>query len=331
MYKPRRELIKSFAGVGAMSASILALGTGASRAAGRVSSAQAQGDVLKGPYLDLTTGKGNQIAVARMNGDLDESKQKHGWYKGFAMAVRPGNKVEDLVGFMGFDSSRLEKRDDGSYAKLLREVVLYTDLRSGEVLEEWYNPYIDETVPVVHVANDPFNFVIRDYVGPPPSYGGLNPDEAPPRRPLLLNWQQQGDRLLLENHIHLYYRNALQPDKWPRESAGEMVRVSEMYTFFVDVAKIQDESFTTLPFSGTWHRITPWFPWMLMGQTPGHCQYACFHGSGQELDEVLSRPVLDYIEKHYAKYFKAPDAWEEPSLSSLEHYAREQTPAPAKK
>jgi hypothetical protein len=331
MYKQRREIIKSVAGFGAMSASLMALGSGTGRAAGLASSAQAQRDVLKGPYLDLTTGKGNQIALARMIGDLDESKQKHGWYKGFAMAVQPDKKVEDLVGFMGFDASRLEKREDGSFARLLREVVLYTDLRSGEVLEEWYNPYIDETVPVVHVANDPFNFVLTDYVGPPPSYGGLNEEKAAPREPLMINWQRQDERLYMENHIHMFYPNALQPDKWPRESAGTMARVSEMYTYFVDIAKMQDESFTTLPFSGTWSRITPWLPWMLMGQTPGHCQYLCFHGAGQELDEVMSRPVLDYIEKNYAKYFKAPDAWEEPSLSSLEHYSREQTPAPPKK
>ncbi len=39
--------------------------------------------------------------------------------------------------------------------------------------------------------------------------------------------------------------------------------------------------------------------------------------------------MLDYAEKHYAKYFNAPEKWTgEPSLSSLEHYARTQKPAP---
>ena len=45
----------------------------------------------------------------------------------------------------------------------------------------------------------------------------------------------------------------------------------------------------------------------------------------------FSRNVLDYAEKHYAKYFTAPEKWtDQPSLSSLEHYARQQKPAPAK-
>jgi hypothetical protein len=46
---------------------------------------------------------------------------------------------------------------------MCREIILYTDLRSGEVLEEWYNPYIDETVKVVHVDNDPYNYTIEEY------------------------------------------------------------------------------------------------------------------------------------------------------------------------
>lgn len=33
---------------------------------------------LTGPYLDLTTGMGNMLAMSRIVGDLDFTKQKHG-------------------------------------------------------------------------------------------------------------------------------------------------------------------------------------------------------------------------------------------------------------
>ena len=78
-----------------------------------------------------------------------------------------------------------------------------------------------------------------------------------------------------------------------------------------------------------WNRITPWLPWMLMGQRPGMCQYPCFMGGTRDLESVLDRNVLDYAEKHYRKYFDAPAAWTgQPSISSLEYYAKLQTPAP---
>jgi hypothetical protein len=178
------------------------------------------------------------------------------------------------------------------------------------------------------VANDPFNFVLREYFPDPPAYGGLN-QEKPPRIPFILPWQQRGDRLDMETHIHLYYPNALQPEKWPRESAGPMARVSEFFAHHMNAADMQNPTLTKVPFHGLWNRTTPWLPWMLMGQAPGHCQYQCFMGSGEELEQVHSRQVLDYVEKNYPKYFEAPTKWEDPSLSSIERYALEQQPAPA--
>ena len=325
----RRNLLKGFSTVGALGATALAMAA-SSRARADTAAAygKSTGAAIKGPYLDLTTGSGNKIAYARLQGDTN-GKQKYGWYKGYVMGVRPDNKIDDLFGFEGFGVSRLEQREDGSIAKILREVGLYTDLRSGEVLETWKNPYLDEEVRVVPVANDPFNIVIRDFFPDPPAYGGLN-KEKPPKIPFILPWIQRGDRLDMEIHIHLHYPSALQPDKWVRESPGPMVRVSEMFAHHMKAADMQNPEMTKVPHHGVWNRVTPWLPWMLMGQTPGHCQYACFMGSGEDLEEVHSRQVLDYVEKHYAKYFQAPDKWEEPSLSSLENYAREQTHAPPK-
>ena len=50
-------------------------------------------------------------------------------------------------------------------------------------------------------------------------------------------------------------------------------------------------------------------------------------GSGDSLD-LADQVALDYAEKTHPKYLQAPNVWEEPSLSSLEWYAREQQPAP---
>jgi hypothetical protein len=247
------------------------------------------------------------------------------------MAIRPNKPILDVLGVAGFGVSRLEQQTDGSFAKILREVALYTDLRSGEVLEEYKNPMTNEVVRVVPITNDPFNYVIEDYFPQPPKFGDLNQEE-PPKIPFILPWQQRGDRLDMEIHINLFYPNALNPNKWKRESSGPMVQVSEAFAYHVDVQKMQDPSYTTLPFSGTWNRVAPWLPWMYMGDTPGHMIYSAFMGAGEDLEEIHSRQVLDYVEKNYPKYFTAPETYDPktPSLSSLELYAIEQTPAPVK-
>jgi Protein of unknown function (DUF1838) len=283
---------------------------------------------LKGDFLDLTTTAGNREAYARIMGDTDMRSTKYGWYSGMVHGVRPGEKIVDLFGFSGFSCARLIPQEPGAdrgYKKILREVGFYTDLKTGEVLEEWTNPYLNETVKVVPIANDPFNHTITDFHYAPPTYGGLN-SAIPPKRPFLLDWTRRGDTLNLARRINLFYPSALQPDKWPRESSGKFNQVTEIFLFQIDWNEMQNPKQTAVGTQGSWSRVTPWLPWMLMGPTPGHCIYSCFMGSGDTL-ELADPKIVDYAKKHYPKYLEAPDRWEEPSLSSLEWYARQQTPA----
>lgn len=215
--------------------------------------------------------------------------------------------------------------EDGSYRKVLREVGFYTDLETGKILTELKNPYTGELVKIVPVANDPYNYTIGEYYPAPPSYGGLN-KEAPPRRPFLLKWQEMGDTILMESDIHLLYPSALQPDKWPRESPGPMTRVSEMFRYYMNKNTVGDPQNTSIDFFGSWTRVTPWFPWMLMDQAPGHCLYVCDMGAGDHWD-FIPQNIIDAAKTIDPKYLNAPTEDYGPSLSSLEHYAVEQTPA----
>ncbi len=323
----RRQIL--LGGLGTLAGTALA-GPAEAAAVSR-SQQKPKGVSLSGPNFDLSTARGNMLTYARLVGDLELGKQKAGWYNGYLSGVRPNEAVRDLVGMAGFGMSRLLPHESGTgYRKVLREVGIYYDLKSEEPLEEYLNPYTNERVRVVPIANDPFNQQIQEFFEGPPQYGGLNAAEVRPKIPFILPWKQLGSYAKLERHIHLYYRNALQPDKWPRESAGSMARVSEFFTYFIDLEAIQNPKVTALPFHGTWSRITPWLPWMLMGQEPGHCQYMTYQGGGNNLEDVIPRKVLDYIEKKYPLYLNAPDKWVDPSLSSIERYALEQKPAPAK-
>jgi hypothetical protein len=272
----------------------------------------------------------NRDAFARLQGNMDFGKVKHGWYSGAVCGVRDGEVVRPLMGFEGFSSTRLVDNGDGSYQKLLRETVYYTDLQTGEVMETFLNPYTNEEVRVVPVANDPFNIVIEKYYPQGPSYGGLREQEEE-RVPMLLPWKTtKPDTVTLATDIHLFYPSALQPDEWPRESSGKFVRVSEMFRYIIARADLEDERKTSIEYTGTWSRITPWLPWMLMGQAPGHIIYMGTMGGFDNLD-MLSDKVRAYAEQNHPQYFEAPTEWEEPSLSSLEDYARTQKPAPVKK
>ncbi len=320
----RRNLLH---GMGALGAAGAIAAAGLSQHAKAAAGAALTGSALKGPYLDLTTGAGNKVAWARLHSDIDPSKQKHSWFRGYVMAARPDEPLQDLFGFEGLSTARIQIQKDGSYLKLLREVGLYTDLKTGEVLEKWHNPFLDEDVKVVPIANDPFNFVITEFGQGDPMNAGRGGD----RKPFHLPWRQRGDWLDLEDHVHLRYPNSLEPEKWVRESSGPEVIASEMTVYHVRAAAMQDKDITGLSWFGTWGRRTPWLPWMLMGTAPGFCLYSAMVGSGEDLEQVHSRKTLDYVEKHYPKFLQAPADWDgKPNRSSLENYAVQQQPAAAK-
>jgi len=162
----------------------------------------------------------------------------------------------------------------------------------------------------------------------PEDIGGTEPSE-PVKVPLILPWRRLGPgTLVLETDMHLFYPNALQPDQWPRESSGPMVRVSEMFRYFVPVAELENPTRTTVSWHGTWNRITPWLPWMLLGDKPGHVLYVGVMSSADSFAAV-SPTVLAYVRKHLPTYLTAPTEYYGPSLSSIENYARQQAPAPA--
>lgn len=282
---------------------------------------------LKGPFLDLTTPQGNREAWARLLGNTDMKSTKYGWAQGIVQGVRPGEAIRDLFGFTMLSTARLLPHESGTgYRKVLREIGLYTDLKTGEVLTEWRNPYLNETVRVVPIMNDPFNHTITDNYPEPPSYGGINAQKPPPR-PLLLDFRRRNDTLNLFSHINLFYPSSLPPSKWPRENANPFNQVTESFLYQIDWSEMQDRKQTSVEYDGTWMRTTPWLPWMLMGPTPGHAQYATFMGAVDDLSKIDPKTVA-WIEKNAPKYLEAPVKWEEPSLSSLEWYARTQQPAP---
>lgn len=269
----------------------------------------------------------NREVSARLEAFADPKKFVYGAVSGVVTGVRDGEKVRPLMRFEVFSTIRVVRMADGNYQRLCREVVFYRSLETGKLMDEWDNPYTGERVKVVDVANDPYNYVIADHFPQPPSYGGLN-KETRPVRPFIRNWSMlDEDTVGLESDIHLLYPSAMQPEQWPRESPGKMTRTSEMFRYVIRRSDLEDATLDNIPYHGVWNRITPWLPWMLMDQAPGHILYAGTMSARHNLD-LFPKDVLERVRERHAKYLVAPEKVEGKSLSSLERYALEQTPAP---
>jgi hypothetical protein len=314
--------------IGAGAAGLAAVGLVSSASAAHPSQRnyRLSADELKARFNDPIW---NRETSAKIEGDTAPGKYVNGYVTGTVMGVRDNEAVRPLFGFEVFSSIRVLKQENGDYQRLCRELIFYRDLTTGELMDSWLNPYTNEEVAVVDVANDPFNYVISDHFPDPPSYGGLN-TEKPPRRPFIRNWTLlNDDTVVLTSDIHLYYRNKLDPAIWVRESAGSMNRVSELFRYSIRREDIENDALTHMPHTGVWNRITPWLPWMLMGTAPGHIVYAGTFSSVPSVDSVPA-PVAKRVRERFPQYTVAPEKWVDPSYSSLENYARTQKPAKPK-
>lgn len=286
---------------------------------------------FKGPYIDLTTAKGNVNAAVRIDANLDESKQKWSSVSGIVCGVREGEALKDLFGFEVVSVARNWAQPDGSHRVLHREAIFYSDLATGDILRSWKNPYIDETVEVVDVINDPWNHFFAEQVKVfEPDYGGLNKSAPKPPKPFTNNFVYAGNGIVHNRtSINLYYKAALQPDKWPRESAGPIAQVSEFFAHHVKAADMQNPKLTTLDYTGTWNRITPWLPWMLMGQAPGQCLYRAATRKLAGFDEVPQR-LREHVRAHYPAFLtlSTPEEEKLPPESSYEVFKATRKPQP---
>jgi len=272
----------------------------------------------------------NRETAARLEADTT-GKQVYGYCTGPVCGVRPGEAVRTLFNFEVFSTIRVLRQTDGSYQRMTKEAIFYTDPKSGAVLDEWDNPYTGERVRVVDVHNDPYNWVIASTVQPPAMPGVVSDGQAVAGgKPFLGDWTWLGpETVVLTRDGHGWYPNRLDPAHWPRESSGPMIQASELFRYFIRKQDLEDPTKTFLPANGSWVRIQPWLPWMLMGTASGHVVYDGVFKSNPTPDTIPA-PVMERIKTKYPSFLTAPTKWYGPNYSSLEHYAMEQKPAPVK-
>ena len=280
---------------------------------------------LKGPYLDLTTPEGNVLAYARVQGNVDPAATSYSWYTGRVTGSRPGEAARDLMNIIGMGAVRMIPLDnEDGFHMLRKELGFFVDSESGAVIDRWLNPYLDEEVEVVHLANPAINVKIQPYRQRQGLYEEVS--DGPKGTPFVLPWQLVGGRAMVEQHANLWAKNPMDPNIWKRESAGENIRISDSNTFNVAIEDLQNPDLEKVPSFGNWTHQRPWQPWMLMGQRQGFIQYTCFTGSAASLDDMPEQ-IVSLARDRFPDFLVAPTEVSPPE-SSLARYMRTRKPAP---
>jgi hypothetical protein len=117
------------------------------------------------------------------------------------------------------------------------------------------------------------------------------------------------------------------PSVLNRKEHGEFVQsdsyqAAEFFQFFVDKEDIDNPALSTLPADISWTRISPWMPFMRMGDRSGNLVFVC---RGKKLEggfDSLPKHIKDYVRANKPEYAQAPTEWSEPNETSWTYFKK---------
>jgi hypothetical protein len=86
---------------------------------------------------------------------LDANESNFLSWTGNIYSFIPGEKRQLLFKIVGMSVSRCIPTGKGSWDFTSRELTYYLNPETKEILHQWENPWTEEKVTVVHVANSP--------------------------------------------------------------------------------------------------------------------------------------------------------------------------------
>jgi hypothetical protein len=273
-------------------AALLLLAAGAASAAG------------KAQPLDPANADDQLRIQVKMSCSLVEGTPTLYWWSGRMWARVPGEPNRLLFNVHGMNMRQCRVKQDPvrgfCYRSVSREVMLYLDPVTNEVVRRWKNPWSSEEVDVVHVANDPVN--ARDW------YCSRDKDGKPVDRSDNLSFK---DDLLLEGGgaARLFYKSPLAGEY--QDYVGGTYHAMEFGTSAASAREALDAGDSELQDTLiSWVRISRWLPWMKMGDRDG---LVVFHTAGMRLDswEQLPEVVRREVDTRYPTY-KAPPPLDDP-------------------
>ncbi|MEM7555217.1 MAG: DUF1838 domain-containing protein [Cyanobacteria bacterium P01_A01_bin.84] len=225
----------------------------------------------------------------RVRSSLESDRSTFFVWTGTMYAFLPGNKRKLLFSMIGMNVNRCIPSSSGGWDFTSKELNYYLHPVTGEILRTWYNPWTEEVVPVMHVANTP----VQSY------FQGKFPAQI-----------EGNNRATFKFDIFPTYPNPLAEDpKFAEYSPQPNYQAAELFKLTVSTKDLFDTSLRSIPqVQLNWDRIGQWLPWMKMGNRPG---YLIYSACGSKIDSFTQLPELlqNEINHRLPSYKEAPTSY----------------------
>lgn len=240
-------------------------------------------------------------AFMRLSGSLDD-RLIIWWMEGLRYGVVDA-RAKLLFGMQVGMFHRFFRQADGSYKFAMFELTYYTDLATGELLEEFENPYTGETNRVSHVRLGP---EVRHQT----VHGLANPDN-----PMVHDYNSKLGPALIRGDDIWIPTDVEARIVFPKPTAPEII-LNLYTTVHGRLSDALNPELVSAPATLAFQNILKWEPFMHMGDHAGHLMS---RAAGRKLESVDDLPgyYLDMAERKHAKFIADPIATLEPLTRNL--------------
>jgi len=248
----------------------------------------------KAKPIDLGTPEGANLAARKIQCSANDNVPTIYYFHGEAFSRVPGERDRKLFDVEGYNVRQCETVNDpvrgAGWRIISRELLLYVDPTTGELLREWKNPWTGQTVKVLQTANDPVN--------QRPVFAKAA-DGTPAKWPGTIS----GDTWWNTITVPLFYINPLGGEY--QKNVGGYYHATEMFNFFGKVSELVDPKNVNPAIEVGWVRLADWLPWMEMS---GRAGIIYIHAAGRKLDSYEQLPTVmrKAIETEYPEYRNPP-------------------------
>eukprot|EP00184_Porphyridium_aerugineum_P002711 CAMPEP_0184697378 /NCGR_PEP_ID=MMETSP0313-20130426/4351_1 /TAXON_ID=2792 /ORGANISM="Porphyridium aerugineum, Strain SAG 1380-2" /LENGTH=532 /DNA_ID=CAMNT_0027156163 /DNA_START=47 /DNA_END=1645 /DNA_ORIENTATION=- len=264
------------------------------------------------PHTFQSDPEENLRGFIKTRGSLIPNEEFVFWWVGDIYAMIDDQPSKHLFAFEGYNIGRM-KRVDGGWRMLTREVGLYKDPKTNEILTgTWVNPLTNKENDVVHVWNDPVN---QQFLTSP------NSPQAKVSFPLPTTTRD--DDVYWNAEVFLNYPSPLPRKEFPDKSQSDMYQSAELFQFYTKIPDLMDPEKASATCQISWVRVGQWLPWMEMGDRQGKLVYHC---RGKKLlrgFEDLSDQVKQYlVDADKTEFRTAPDDFSRPNETSWTYFKK---------
>lgn len=246
-----------------------------------------------GMTLNLDEPEDNLKALIKLQADLSGA-DAIGGFPGEVWGWVPGEGNRLLFRSYGIGASHVERVDNG-WRFYHREVMYYLDPETGEILQDWVNPYTGKRVEVLHILNDP---VHRFYA----ISGGRFAAPFP--------YTVHDDDLVFRISVFSFRDSVMPRIEYPLHSANNKYQAAELWIMNGRVSEVMNPDITSASCVTSWTRVGQWLPFMEMGNRPGIMVY---HSESYKLLRgvaELPEYIRSYTEKNHPEYLESPKTWQ---------------------